>query len=96
MNMSLLGMQRYDVDMYNHDVCEDCIIFISCHDLDCRMCENEFETVTALKDHVLQNKIRCSICRTFETSTEDSYCVTPDHVYLCDTCKSGAFTKRAR
>lgn len=62
-------------------------------DLECRMCEKEFETIQALKDHVLQNKIRCLICH--EIYSDTGYCITPDYIYVCDTCNSGMLTKRA-
>lgn len=95
MNVCLLGMRRDDIDLNDNDVCYDCMIFID-HDQICALCETEFDSIEAFKEHVLQNKIRCTMCQEFDRGSDKSYCVNIDCSYVCETCSKGYLTKPAR
>lgn len=95
MNVCLLGMRRDDVDSHDNNVCESCMIFVDQNSDTCAMCAKEFNSIDSFKEHVLQNKIRCNLCQEFISDIDISYCVDPDHVYMCEICNKGYLTKRA-
>jgi hypothetical protein len=98
MSVQLLGVQRGDVDSEGHDVCNDCFGFIDTCCLKCYKCDTTFDSIEALKGHILRNMVPCNRCQEVEICSDSwsqVYKTDTDYVYVCDTCNNGALTKRA-